>query len=141
MKIFALVLALFVPSVIAASPREWKNATVAAIAEGTSDSGVAVAPVGTVWLGVRIMTDCIGYRIETDDMIYILEYCYSPIVQHPWPGQHSRERAPDVTLYGKTKISIDGHDAHILDDSGKDVKVPIMEKIARQPSPAQTPSK
>jgi hypothetical protein len=43
-------------------------------------------PVGTVCLGVRITTDCIGYRVETEDMIYILEYCYNPVVQHPWPA-------------------------------------------------------
>jgi hypothetical protein len=59
----------------------------------------------------RITTDYIGYRVETEDLIYILEYCYNPVVQHPWPGQHSRNRAPDVTLYGKTKIAIEGHDA------------------------------
>ena len=106
----------------------------AAIAIGSSDSGAAVTSVGSVWLGVKITTDCIGYRIETDDMIYILEYCYNAIVQHPWPGQNSRKRAPDVTLHGKTKIAIEGHDAHILDDSGRDVKVPIMVKVANTKS-------
>jgi hypothetical protein len=131
MKALALALVLFLPAVLLAKLREWKNATVAAITLGSADSGAAVVPVGTVWLGVRITTDCIGYRIETEDMIYILEYCYNPIVQHPWPGQHSRNRAPDVTLNGKTKIAIDGHDAYILDDSGKEVKVPIMEKVAK----------
>jgi hypothetical protein len=101
---------LILPSVVTAKPREWKNAAVAAIAVGSADNDAAVMPVGTVCLGVRITTDCIGYRVETEDMIYILEYCYNP-VQHPWPGQHSRNRAPDVTLYGKTKIAIEGHDA------------------------------
>jgi hypothetical protein len=37
-----------------------------------ADNDAAVMPVGTVWLGVRITTDCIGYRVETEDMIYIL---------------------------------------------------------------------
>jgi hypothetical protein len=41
-----------------------------------------------------------------------------------------------VTLYGKTKIAIDGKNAHILDDEGKDEKVPIAEKIARTSQPA-----
>jgi hypothetical protein len=141
MKALALTLLLLVPPAIMAKPREWKNATVAAIAVGTADNGAAVMPVGTIWLGVRITANCIGYRIETEDMIYILEYCYNPIVQHPWPGQHSRKRAPDMTVNGKTKIAIDGHDAHILDDSGKDVSVPIVEKIARQQPPAEAPSK
>jgi hypothetical protein len=46
-----------------------------------------------------------------------------------------------VTLYGKTKIALDGTNAHILDDGGKDIKVPIVEKIARTQPPAETPSK
>jgi hypothetical protein len=141
MKALALALVLLVPSTILAKPREWKNATVAAITIGTADAGAAVVPVGTMWLGVRITANCIGYRIETEDMIYILEYCYNPIVQHPWPGQHSRKRAPDLTAYGQTKIAIDGHDAHILDDSGKDVEVPIVEKVARQQPPVEAPRK
>jgi hypothetical protein len=38
----------------------------------------------------------------------------------------------NLTVHGTTKIALDanGHDAHILDDGGKDVKVPIAEKVA-----------
>jgi hypothetical protein len=65
MKTLARGLVLILPSVVTAKPREWKNATVAAIAVGSADNDAAVMPVGTVWLGVRITTDCIGYRVET----------------------------------------------------------------------------
>ena len=41
----------------------------------------------------------------------------------------------NVTLYGKTKIAVDGRNAHILDDEGKDRKVPIAQKIARTKEP------
>ena len=37
----------------------------------------------------------------------------------------------NVTLYGKTKIAIDGKNAYILDDEGEDRKATIAEKIAR----------
>jgi hypothetical protein len=32
---------------------------------------------------------------------------------------------------GKTKIAIDGKNAHVLDDEGKDKKMPIAQEIAR----------
>jgi hypothetical protein len=72
MKTLALGLVLIFPSVVTAKPREWKNATVAAIAVDSADKDAAVMPVGTEWLGVRITTDCSEYRVETEDMIYIL---------------------------------------------------------------------
>lgn len=43
----------------------------------------------------------------------------------------------NVTLNGKTKIAMDGTNLHILDDGGKDIKVPVVEKIARTPPLAE----
>jgi hypothetical protein len=37
----------------------------------------------------------------------------------------------NVTLHGQTKIAVDGMDIHVLDDGGKDVKLTIVEKIAK----------
>ena len=91
MKTLALERVLTLSSVVTAKPREWKNATVASIAVGSADNDAAVMPAGTVCLGVRTTTDCIGYRVEREDMIYILEYCYNPVVQHPWPGPDTYE--------------------------------------------------
>jgi len=59
------------------------------------------------------------YWIETEDTTYIL----GPAI--------TKRQMLNVTLYGKTKISIEGHNAHILDDDGKDKKMPIAQKIAR----------
>jgi hypothetical protein len=95
--------------------------------------------VGTTTVIGEVKTTAMYYWIETVDMIYVLEYAYNPAVKLPWPGQHSRSRTPNVTLNGKTKVAIDGHNAHILDDDGRDVKVPIYEKIAR--TPAEDPRK
>lgn len=126
MKHLALILVIFCATAVTAKPREWKDANVAAIESNTSNGGVAVIPIGGILAGVPITRTTIFYRIETEDMVYILAYV-------------DKKRPLDITLHGKTKIAIDGHDAHILDDGGKDVKLPIAQKIARPP--AETPAK
>jgi hypothetical protein len=47
----------------------------------------------------------------------------------------------NITLNGKTELAIDGTNAHILDDAGKDVKVPIVLKVARADQPAPDANK
>jgi hypothetical protein len=37
----------------------------------------------------------------------------------------------NVTLHGPTKLAIDGNNAHILDDYGKDEKLRIVQRVAR----------
>jgi hypothetical protein len=60
------------------------------------------------------------YWIQTDDLVCVLGPAFS------------KRQMLNVTLYGKTKIAIDGKKAHILDDEGKDRKMPIAQKIARR---------
>lgn len=115
--VFAL--AFLCASAAPANSREWKNATVISV----ETTIVSTASWGD--------TNVVHYKIQTGDMIYVLEYAFNPAVKAPFPGQHTRSRSPNVTVNGKTKISIDGRNAHILDDDGKDVKLPIVEKIAR----------
>jgi len=123
MKNLALVFAMLCATVVLAAPRDWKDAKVSNI---TSDSGgSAVIPVNGMLFGVPITR--VYYWIETEDTTYIL----GPAI--------SKHQSLNVTLYGKTKIAIDGRNAHILDDEGKDKKLPISQKIAR--SPAADPSK
>jgi hypothetical protein len=123
MRNLALLLVVLFATTVTAKDREWKEAKVAAIESSTSNGGVAVIPIGGMIAGVPITRTTVFYRIETDDMIYILALV-------------NKKRPLDVTLHGKTKIAIDGHDAHILDDGGKDVKLPIAQKIARPQPPA-----
>ncbi len=120
MRNLALVLVLSA-SVAFANNRQWKDAKVANI---TSErGGNAIAPVGGLLVGVPITKTF--YWIQTDDTTYVL----GPAI--------TKRQALNVTLYGKTKIALDGRNAHILDDEGKDRKLPIAEKIAR--TPAETP--
>jgi hypothetical protein len=115
----SLLLVLMIATASFAKTREWKEAKVTDI----SETIVSTASWGD--------TNIRHYRIETDDMIYVLDYGYNPAVKAPWPGQHSKNRAPDVTVNAKTKIAIEGKDAYILDDTGREVKLPIAKKTKK----------
>jgi hypothetical protein len=124
MRTTALIFFFFCAFVVSANNRSWKDAKVVNI---TSDNNGAVA-ASTGTLAVAVPITRTFYWIQTEDMTYVLGPAVTPC------GRLLR-RCPyilDVTLYGKTKIAIDGKYAHILDDEGKDEKVPIAEKIARK---------
>jgi hypothetical protein len=110
-------------SVALANNRPWKDAKVVNITSQTG--GNVAAPIGTMMVGVPITKTF--YWIQTDDTTYVL----GPAI--------TKRQLLNVTLYGKTKIALDGHTAHILDDEGKDRKMPIAEKIARAKQPTEDP--
>ena len=114
-----LLVTIWITSVSFAKTREWKEAKVTDV----SETIVAAAAWGD--------TNIRHYTVETDEMIYVLDYAYNPAVKAPWPGQHSKNRAPDVTVNAKTKIAIEGKDAYIIDDSGREVKLPIGKKTKK----------
>jgi hypothetical protein len=115
----ALLLLFLAATVGEAKTRDWKDAKVTDV----SETIVSTASWGD--------TNIRHYTIETDDMVYVLDYAYNPAVKAPWPGQHSKNRAPDVTVNSKTKIAIEGKDAYILDDTGREVKLPIAKKTKK----------
>jgi hypothetical protein len=133
MKRTALMVAILCASVTLANNREWKDAKVTRIDSSSDDNGVVVGTVGTTVVGGRIRSESTFYWIETADTTYILSQMFNPA--RNW----RRPKPLNVTLNGKTKIAIDGTDAYILDDAGKDVKLPIARKIAR--TPAEDPGK
>ena len=92
----------------------WKSAKVIDIT--TEKNGPAVVPIAALTGAPATKT---FYWIQTDDMIYVLGRSFSA------------HQLLNVTLHGPTKIAIDGNTAHILDDDGKDRKMPIVETIER----------
>src|SRR5580704_2601040 len=113
--VLILFFALGLPFAVAANNRIWKDANVTKI---SSEAGGAVAaPVGGMIVGVPITKTY--YWIATDDTVYVL----GPAI--------TKRQLLNVTLYGKTKIAVDGRNAHVIDDDGKDKKIQIVEKIAR----------
>jgi hypothetical protein len=112
-----LILALLLPSAALAKDLEWKDAKVIDI---TSErGGAAVLPIAALVGGSLTK---IFYWIQTDDTIYVL----GPVL--------TRSQLLNVTLHGPTKIAIDGNNAHIKDDDGRDEKVRVAEKVARPKS-------
>jgi hypothetical protein len=134
MRSLALVLVLLTASVGLAdnNKRQWKDAKVAKIASSVEDNGAVVGTVGTTIIGGRIQTSATYYWLETEDIIYVVAVTFTPTRMRA--VQPNGGHPLNVTLNGKMKIAIDGTNAHILDDAGKDVKVPIVEKIARTPA-------
>lgn len=78
MKRYAGLLLILVSTACWAKPRAWKVATV----KDVSETVVSEAAWGD--------TNIMHYTIETDDMIYVLDYAYNPAAKAPWPGQHSK---------------------------------------------------
>jgi len=116
----AAALLLLSSSVALAAPHakdkdyEWKDAKVIDI---TTDSrGAVVVPLVALTGGSTTKT---YYWIQTNDTIYVL----GPVL--------SRSQLLNVTLHGPTKLAIDGNNAHLLDDYGKDEKLRIVQKITR----------
>ena len=110
----ALILAVLSSSVALAKDLQWKDAKIIDIT--TERGGAAVVPIAALVGGPITKT---FYWIQTDDTVYVL----GPVL--------TRSQLLNVTLHGPTKIAIDGHSAHILDDRGKDEKLRVVEKIAR----------
>jgi hypothetical protein len=116
----ALILAVLCSSAAFAKDPQWKDAKVIDI---TSEKGGAVVVPIAALVGVPVTKTF--YWIQTDDTIYVLGPAFT---KRQWLN---------VTLYEPTKIAIDGNNAHILDDYGKDRKMPVVEKITR-PKPKES---
>jgi hypothetical protein len=115
----ALVLGfLFLPLFLFAADRKWQDATFVSIESSSSDNGVAVIPSGTMMLGVPLRAVRNYYRLDTADVSYLLVTV--------------NKKPLNLTLHGKTKLAVDGMKAWVMDDSGKEVKVPILQKVAKQ---------
>lgn len=115
MKRFAVLIVLLMSVGAFAKERIWQDATVVMVRGTERSGGTASFPINGANFNVPLTTIATYYRLETSDMIYILV----------WSGH---KHPLDVTIHGKTKIAVDGTMAHVLDDSNKDVKLPIVEK-------------
>jgi hypothetical protein len=114
MKKFRLLMLLLL--VAAASPvkaREWKTAKIL----DTSETDVS----GKMWRDKNTL----HYTIETDDMIYFVDYSYKP-------GGRSSTRVPNIAVTELTKVAIEGRHAYILDVTGREVKLHIVRKTAKK---------
>jgi hypothetical protein len=114
MKAVVLLLLLSFPCALVAKDRQWQDAQLVDIA--SSNGGAAAMPLGTMVVAVPIVHNFYWY--ETSDTIYACS-----------PGSG---KLLNVTLHGHNQFAVEGLTAHILDDSGKEIKLKIVQKIARR---------
>lgn len=117
-------LVVFLCPYVFAKERQWQDATVDDAKTGTAGTISAASVSGGTYsasgLGVAASIPLTYYWITAGEMTYVVA-CV--------PRGTIRYKCPNITIHGKTKIAIEGRDAHILDEDGKDRKLPIMEKI------------
>ena len=68
--------------------------------------------------------DTMRYTIETEDMVYFVEYSFKP--------GHSDSHPPNISETQATKIAVSGHHVYVLDVTGKEVKMHITKKFAKK---------
>jgi hypothetical protein len=109
MKKFTLLLfTMLLATASLANTRDWKAARVVDSSE-TDVSGEARGEKNTM-----------HYTIETDDMLYFVDYAYKP-------GHHGESGPPNIAVNVQTKIAIEGKHAYILDVAGGEVKMRIVK--------------
>ncbi len=107
-----LLLTLLVATSSLAKNRDWKTAKI----EVASETDVSWKLFGE--------KTTMHYTIETEDMIYFVDYTFKP-------GQHSDSHPPNISVNGLTKIAVEGHHAYVLDVAGKEVKLHIARKTKK----------
>jgi Flp pilus assembly protein TadD len=111
------------PTNISGKQREWREGIVTKI---TSEApGATPPPAETVF---RYQIQRWYYWVTTGNTTYILVNSWSV-------GFHAPKAPLNVTLNGRVKIAIDGKDAYIIDNSGKQIKRPVVTQIATAPAP------
>jgi len=117
MHLAAAVILLYSSVALAAAhPKDYEWIDAKLIDITTEKAGAVVVPLVAPAGGPTTKT---YYWIQTNETIYVL----GPVL--------TRSRLLNVTLHGPTKLAIDGNNAHILDDYGKDEKLRIVQKIPR----------
>ena len=101
---------------MSARDRNWQPATF--LGFNSAQSGVATMPVGTATVTVPLSTRNYWFRTEQ------LDFCLY------FPSRLSG-RTPNLTVNGPAKIAVDGRHVHVLDYDGKDWKLTIVAKYAR----------
>jgi hypothetical protein len=101
-----------------AKNRNWQDAILADIRSTTDNNGVAAMPIGSMVYGVPIRRVDTYLSVDAADMKYVL---YAKPHRKPL----------NLTVHGKTKIAVEGTTAYLLDDGGKELKLPIVQKEAK----------
>jgi len=126
MRVLALVLAgaflLDATPATAGKKHDWQDGTLVDI---TDDAPGATQPGAETAWGYHIKRAY--YWIRVGSMTYVLVNSWAV-------GFHSPKAPLNLTLNGKVKVAVEGKNVFLLDDAGKEVKRPLVTKIADAPS-------
>jgi len=95
-----------------ANNRNWKPAKI----DVSSETSVSSKLLGE--------KNTMRYTIETEDMIYFVEYVFKP--------GHADSHPPNLTETEITKIAVEGRHVYVLDVAGKEIKMHITKKLAKK---------
>jgi hypothetical protein len=119
-----LIAVLLLSLAAAAKTKDWQDGVITSI--GSANRGAAAMPVGTMVMAVPLMVT--QYKIETSTLVIL-----------------AAGRNLNVTINKPMKVAIDGQNAFLIDDAGKERKLRIVGKAAKQPKqpekPAETPQR
>jgi hypothetical protein len=108
----ALIVLLLVCSTLAvAKSRNWQDAVVYKM--GSANGGAVAAPIGTAVIAIPITY--LHYFVETSDLKIELV----------------TERNLNITLNKKTQVALEGNKAYLVDDSGKERRLRVVQKVAK----------
>jgi len=118
--IWLFVTLVFFTATASAKTHDWKTGQVVGI--DSIDSGsVSIGSVSANMVTIR-------YSVQVGKILYSLDYSYYPAVKHPGPGQNSAKGAPDLTVNGTVLVSIEGKEAYVKDDDGRQIKLLVFKK-------------
>ncbi len=95
-----------------AKTRDWKTARVI----NSTESAVSWVVTG--------QKNTMHYTVETDDMVYFIDYTYQP-------GEHKNGKPPDIGGNSVTKIAVEGKHAYVLDATGQEIKLKVVKKTKK----------
>lgn len=109
MKQIVLILALSLSAF--AGSHNWQDCSVYRM--GSTNDGAVAVPIGTGAMALPITY--LHYYVETSDLKVELV----------------TERNLNITLNKKTRISLEGKKAYLVDDDGKERRLRVVQKVAK----------
>jgi hypothetical protein len=128
-KLIALTAVLLIAISTCAKQRDWQPAIVSDISTTPGEIVKQRSHLIRIDNKTTIVEPLDPFVLETNESLYTFETTDTTYVARNVTRQNGKML--DVTLHGQTKLSVDGMTLHVLDGSGKDVKLKIVQKIAR----------
>lgn len=105
-----------------AGQRVWEDAKVLRATTSESGAQAIVIPMGAGTYGAAVPSRSTFFWLQTHDYTYVIPSASKGVWVNWWLH---------LTIGGTTKISVDGATTlHIIDDTGKERKVSIFQRIA-----------